>query len=695
MLYAPAVGVFSAGPDRTLLNGYTLFNFNPYNYYQRPDERYTAGAFADYEIAPGFKPYLEAMFMDDTSDALIAPSGLFFGNVNTLNCDNALLGPEQRAALCQPANIVGQIVDPVTGNTVDVAQVFVARRNVEGGGRNNNLEHTAYRLVAGMRGDVLKGVSYDASYQYGRTLRQDTNTGDFSTTRLLRSIDAVDNPNTPEFDPTCRSVLTGVDPNCVPYDIFTQGGVTAAALNYVQVVALQRGTVEEAVAHADMTFVGADYGLKSPWAENGLGFNIGAEYRKEQSDFVPDLLYQTDDLAGGGGAIPPVSGQFDVREFFAETQIPIVEHNFIDLLQVSAGYRFSNYKVDTNSFNTSTYKFAAEFAPIRDIRFRASYNRAVRAPNIVELFFPQGVGLAGTADPCAGAAPVATQAQCALTGVSAAQYGKVIKNPANQYNGLAGGNPNLAPEKADSFTAGVILQPRFIPGLALTADYFDIKVKNVIGTEAYGSVIAACFAGDAAECALIHRDRFGSLFATSDGFITLLTRNFPGVGLSTKGWDFSGTYSRRLGGLGTLNASFVGTLQGKTNTLGGTGTGHFSPDSTPNNKFRSKTRIGFTLPNGIGLSGQWRYFSAVTQSDPTVTQPANLKINAQSYFDLAMTARVTNKFSLRVGANNILDRSPPVVGGETLIPTFGNGNTYPQVYDSLGRYMFAGVTMDF
>ena len=695
LLYAPRVGVFSAGPDRSLVPGYTLFNFNPYNYYQRPDERYTFGAFADYEISPGFKPYMEAMFMDDTSDALIAPSGLFFGNVNTINCDNALLGAEQRAVLCQPANIVGQFNDPVTGNTVDVAQVFIARRNVEGGGRNNRLEHTAYRVVGGMRGDVTRGLSYDAYYQYGRTLFQNTNTRDFSTSRLLRAIDAVDNPNTPEFDPVCRSVLTGVDPNCVPYDIFTVGGVTAAALDYVQVVALQRGTVEEAIAHADLTIVGADYGLKSPWAENGIGFNVGAEYRKEQADFVPDLLYQTDDLAGGGGAIPPVNGQFDVRELFAEAQLPIVEENFIDLLQLSAGYRYSNYKVASNTFNTKTYKVAAEFAPIKDVRFRASFNRAVRAPNIVELFFPQGVALAGTADPCAGAAPTATQAQCALTGVTAQQYGNVIKNPANQYNGLLGGNPDLQPEKADSYTAGVILQPRFIPGLAITADYFNIKVKNVIGAEAFGGVIQACFDGDQSECDLIHRDQFGSLFATPQGFITLLTRNFPGVGLSTKGWDFSASYSRRLGGLGTLNASFIGTLQGKTATLGGAGTGHFSPDSLPNNKFRSKTRVGFNLPNGLGISGQWRYFSKVTQSDPTVTQPANQKIKAQSYFDLTLTARLTNKFNLRLGANNIFDKAPPVVGGETLIPTFGNGNTYPQVYDSLGRYMFAGVTVDF
>jgi iron complex outermembrane receptor protein len=700
LLFSPATGIFSAGPDHTLVQGYTLFNFGPYNYYQRPDERYTAGAFADYEISPGAKPYLEAMFMDDVSDAVIAPSGAFFGNLTTINCDNALLSSQQKAVLCAPQNIVRTFVDPVTGNTVDVARLFIARRNVEGGGRDDFLEHTDYRIVGGVRGDVLKGISYDASYQYGKAQRQNVHQNDFSVTRLTNAVDVIDNPATPAFDPTCRSVLTGTDPNCVPYDIFTTGGVTQAALDYLQVPALQRGTVQETIGHVDVTVSGADYGLKTPWADNGIGINFGAEYRKESADFEPDIEYQTNDIAGGGGAVPPVKGQFDVRELFAETQIPIVEHNFIDLLQISAGYRYSNYKVDTNSFNTSTYKLALEFAPIRDIRFRASYNRAVRAPNIVELFFPQGVGLAGTADPCAvganGAPPQATLAQCQLTGMSAAQYGTAItRNPANQYNGLLGGNPNLQPEKADSWTAGVILQPRFIPGLAITADYFNIKVKNVIGAEAYSNVFTQCFNGDATECDLIHRDQFGTLWATSNGFVTLTTRNFPGVGLFTRGWDFNGSYSRRLGGLGTLNASFIGTLQGKTATLGGVGTGQFDADVYPISKWRHKFRVGITLPNGLGLSGQWRYFSAVKQADPTINQPANQRVAAQSYFDLAMTARITNKFSLRMGANNLLDRAPPVVGAETLLPVFGNGNTWPQIYDALGRYMFAGVTVDF
>ena len=702
-----ATGTFftNVGTFQTIGNqlepGITRFNFAPYNYYQRPDERYNLGAFADYEISPGFKPYLEAMFMDDRSDALIAPGGNF-GDTTTINCDNPLLSAQQHSILCDPANIVGSFTDPLTGATVDQGLAIILRRNIEGGGRDSTLEHSDYRVVAGMRGDVMRGMSYDASYQYGKVTRNSSALNYFSIPKLKNALDVVTDPVTGL--PVCRTVLTGADPSCVPYNVFQTGGVTQAALNYLSTPAMEVGTIQESIAHADVTIDGAEYGMKTPWAESGLGFNFGAEYRKEQSDLRTDAVSKAGELSGGGAAAPDVKGQFDVRELFAEVQVPIVEHNFIDLLQATAGYRYSNYKIGGHSFNTKTYKVGVEFAPIKDIRFRASYNRTVRAPNIVELFYPQNVALAGTEDPCANAAgelPTATLAQCQATGVTAAQYGNIRANPAPQYNGLIGGSPELQPETADSYTAGVVVQPRFIPGLALTVDYFNIKVKNVIGADAYGSVFDSCFGtngatADPAACARVHRDKFGSLWLTKDGYVIILNRNFPGVGLATKGFDINGSYSRRLGGFGTFNASFVGTIQGKTATVGSQGTGTFSPDSIPSSKFRSKTRIGLTLPNGLGVSGAWRHFSSVKcAGSASCLLEANKGIKAQNYFDLAMTARITNKFNLRFGANNILDRAPPVLGDQVLTGVNGSGNTYPQIYDALGRYMFAGVTVDF
>jgi outer membrane receptor protein involved in Fe transport len=445
---------------------------------------------------------------------------------------------------------------------------------------------------------------------------------------------------------------------------------------------------------------------------------VGGEYRKEALAAESDVELQTGDLAGQGGPTPNVAGHFDVRELFSELQIPIISHSFIEELTLTGGYRYSDYKVANNHFNTDTYKVAVELAPVPDIRGRASYNRAVRAPNVVELFSPQSLGLAGGTDICSGsAATIAargfTAAQCANTGVTASQFGIVEANPANQYNAFFGGNPALTPEKADTYTAGVVLQPRFVPGFAFTVDYFNIKVKNLIGTLSFQNVLNTCATtGDPLLCGLIHRDIFGSLTNLETGFVTLTNINIGG--LQTKGFDLNGSYSRKLGGMGTLHASYVATILRKLITDTGVNPGTESNGvydcagfygatcGTPNPKYRHKLRLGFTLPNGLGLSGQWRYFASVKadtlSSDPDIsglTNPGNIKLNSKSFFDLTLTARLADRYNFRLGANNIFDTDPPIAGGDVIGAGFGNGNTFPQVYDALGRFMFAGVTLDF
>lgn len=728
------VGTFTIGPNRTFTTPVALFNFAPYNYFQRPDERYTFGAFANYEINDSLKPYLEVMFMDDRSVAQIAPSGLFIGNTTSINCDNPLLSAQQRAIVCSPTNLVGfapAVADnpatpedetaPATPPTVFIDQngnpynrgvLYIGRRNTEGGGRRDDLQHTDYRIVAGMRGDLGGGFSYDASYQYGRVVFAQTYFNDFSIIRGARAIDVVDGP-APGIDPVCRSVLNGQDPNCVPYDIFALNSVNPAALAYLQTPGFSRGNTQETVATGSITAELGEYGVQSPWTDSGVAINVGAEYRKERLEFDTDQAFSTGDLAGQGGPTIGVSGEFDVKELFTEIQIPLIsDRPFFEQLEFRAGYRYSKYNVAANSFSTDTYKFEGEWAPVRDIRFRGSYNRAVRAPNIVELFSAQAVLLAGSTDPCAGdfdpdtsdTPPTATQAQCVLAGVSAAQYGSVRQNPAEQYQSLLGGNPNLEPEVADSITLGVVLQPRFLPRFALTVDWFDIKLKNAIGTIGADIILNQCVqTGDPFFCDRINRDNQGTLWLTSSGFTTDINTNVGGI--STRGVDVNASYTQPLGGLGSLAFSFVGTWLDKlvTNPLADIRfdcAGFFgSQCGTPNPEWRHKFRVTYTAPNGIGLSAQWRYFSAVdadTTSDDEdlagTTLPGNARYGAQSYIDLVLTARIGDHYSFRLGANNILDRDPPT--SVTPAP-FGNGNTYPQVYDSLGRYIFAGVTLDF
>lgn len=721
--------VYQVLNGRTFDPGLTRFNYAPYNHFQRPDERYTAGAFAEYEISSAIKPYLEFMFMDDRTVAQIAPSG-DFGNTLTINCDNPLLSAQQLAIVCAANNLTGLNYDnpdtltidessPATafidqnGNPYNRGNLQILRRNVEGGGRQDDLQHTSFRIVGGVKGDLSSAFSYDASYQFGRVNFAETYQNDFSVNRLTRALDVVDDGT---GTPVCRSTLDGTDPNCVPYDIFAPGGVTPEAIAYLQTPGFQRGRSEETVATASITGLLGEYGLKTPWAEDGLGINVGVEYRKELIALNADTAFQTGDLAGQGSSRPDVGGSFNVKEGFIEARLPIAQNvPFAEELTIAGGYRYSKYKNAVNSFSTDTYKIEGDWAPTRDLRVRASYNRAVRAPNAFELFDTQRVALDGVTDPCAGdfnpdtaaPEPSATAAQCALTGVSAGQYGNIIPNPAEQYNGFIGGEPNLDPETATTYTVGVVLTPTFLPGFSATVDYFNIKIKDTISVYGADTILNTCLeSADPTFCSLINRDQFGSIWRTNSGYVTDLNVNIGS--LKTAGIDVSLGYNREIGNAGSLGLSFVGTWMDKLVTDNGLSTpydcaGYYGAQcGVPSPEWRHKARVTWDSPWNVGLSLAWRYFGKVEQetasSNPTLAgavQPGHARIKAQNYFDLAATFRMADHYTFRIGANNLFDRDPPVIGSQALPGVTGSGNTFPQVYDALGRYVYAGVTLDF
>lgn len=710
---------YQIGAGRTLVPGVTRYNFGPLNYFQRPDERYTAGVFAEYEISDSLKPYMEFMFMDDRTVAQIAPSG-DFGNTLSINCDNPLLGASQAAILCAPGNLLSDASNPfaTVGNSGGTALVFtdalgnsynkgfaqILRRNVEGGGRQSDLQHTSYRGVLGMKGDLGDAWSYDAFYQYGRTNYSQVYKNDFSVTRITRALDVVANPV--GGAPVCRSVLDGTDPACVPWDIWGTGTVTNAALAYVQVPGIAKGINTEQIVSGALTGDLGAYGIKSPLAKDGFGIAIGAEYRKETLDFVTDVSFQTGDLAGQGAPTPSVAGQFDVKEVFAELRAPLIQEGLVYDLTFTGGYRHSSYSVNGgSSFKTDTYKIEGEFAPIRDIRFRGGYNRAVRAPTLQDLFAPQIVGLDGSDDPCSDFVITAANTGCLAQGLVVGQF--VVSNPANQYNGLGGGNPNLNPEIADTYTVGVVLQPGFLPGFSLSVDWFNIKIENAIQGIGADTIVTQCTnTADPFFCGLINRDATGSLWRSSGGYVVNLPQN---IGYAqTKGIDVAAAYSRQIGGVGRMNVSFVGTWLDELTSFDGITVPvdcvgyHGGLCGTPNPKWRHQMRVGLDTKMGIGVSVRWRYFDGVAQdrssSNPNLsgaTQPANLKIPAVSYFDLTLTADVGDNFKFRLGANNLLDKTPPIVSGAACPAGPCNGNTWAQVYDSIGRYVYAGVTLDF
>jgi len=694
-----------------------VYNFGPVSYYQRPDDRYVMGAFAHYELAPWATAYVDAMFMDDTSTYQIAPGGIFAGTF-TINCANPLMSAQQRGLLSVFEGAAGE----TCGNTTNPNAVFkgtVARRNVEGGGRQGRTEHTQYRYVVGLRGDLNDAWNYDAYMQYGRVSFSQVQSAFFRTQAIDNALDVVTGPN---GQPVCRSVLNQTDTACVPYNIFRIGGVTQEALNYLQTPAVQTGSTYERVVNFTLGGDLTGYGVKSPWADDGVGVSVGAEYRREQLDYAADYVTATGALNGGGGEAPPVHGSFDVYEVFGEARVPLVsDAPLIKRLTLELAYRYSDY---SSSGTTDTYKIAGDWQPVDDLRFRASYQRAVRAPHVLELFSPQSVVLDGNQDPCAGlAANSPLVARCAQAfGLTTTQVLAIEKNPSNQYYGKLGGNPNLDPEKSDTLSFGIVATPSFLPGFNFSADWFDIKVKDYISGIGADVVINRCVNTlNPFFCNLVHRDTAGSLWLSSDGYVTDTTLNTGA--LQTRGIDFNASYRTDLDAIGLENMggvtlTFVGTWLDSRKTQPLPGDEFYDCAGlygticqTPNPTWRHKARLTWNTPfqygewiKDLGLSLQWRHFNKVTldafDADPQLNNPEQQKesdrvLNARDYFDLTATWTVRDNLNFRAGVNNLFDKDPPLVGLPNCPTGPCNGNTWAQVYDAYGRYAFIGLTADF
>lgn len=687
------------------------YNFGPLNYYQRPDERYAFGAFGHYEINDQFEVYTQTMFSDYQSFSQIAPSGDFF-NTATINCGNPLLSPSQAGTGafgigCSPADIAS---DATIG-------LYIGRRNVEGGGRQDHLEYQAFRGVVGVRGALTDSWDYDVSAQYSRVLLARVYRNDFSVSRLGRALDVVDNDPGPGVDPQCRSFVDGTDPNCVPYNVFTlagstggvngliPGGVSQAALDYLQIPLVQNGSTTQQNVVATVT---GDFGFGSPFAEDPISASFGLEYRRDALESTTDTAFSTGDGAGQGGATVGLEGVTDTFDVFGEAMIPLVQGApFADLISVDLAYRYSEYRSGGNS---NSYKIGADWAPVEDIRFRGSFQRAVRAANVIELFAAQGFNLfdmgddpCDTTDPNAdGVAPVANCQGVNPWQLSAAAAGSgSLTSPAGQYNFLQGGNPALEPEVSDTQTYGLVFRPSFLPGFNLSVDYFNIRIEQTVSIVSPDTTVNNCFAnGILASCALITRNPGNGRLWTGNGVVSALNTNIGA--LETSGIDINANYQLDIGSMGELSFNLIGTRLEELITEQGPGlptydcVGFYSAAcGTPNPEWRHRFRVGWETPWDIELSATWRYYGEVQLvSAAVVPLPGRLdsEFEAQNYFDLAGNWQIHENTKLRFGVNNIMDDDPPI---SVNVGTTGNGNTYPQTYDALGRWIFAGVTVDF
>lgn len=692
------------GPGGTLVpfTASNLYNFGALNYYQRPDERYTAGAFLHYDFNEHATVYSQFMFMDDRTVAQLAPGGIFVGEYS-FNCSNPFLSAQELSTWCG-------------GNTANTTTLLIGRRDVEGGPRLTSFDHTDFHEVIGLKGKLDDAWNYDASFQYSLVNNANIVANNFDINKITNAL----NVTGTAAAPTCT-----VGPPCVPYNIFSLGQVTQTALSYLYTPSESVGQVTQTVADINLTGDLGKYGVQSPLASSGLKINVGAEYRDVKSFTEPDEEAQSGNISGSGGAVLPVSGGIVSREGFLEARMPLIEDKpFVQSLDVETGYRYSSYSL---GFGTNTYKFGVDWSPVHDVRLRGSFARAVRAPNVVELFSPSSVLLDGSydADPCAGTHPAASAAACARTGVTT-QYGTIQSNPANQYQGLLGGNPDLKPETALTTSFGIGWTPSYVPGLRLQLDYYNIKIEDTIQTVGGSTILNQCLVNDVL-CNYIHRDSLGSLWILPTGYIT---DNLVNIGsLLERGVDVDLSYAFDLGSLGKIHAALVGTYIDQYDVTpiaaspgsayncvglyGATCSSFVTGAGIPVFRWRNTLRTTWSTPwSGLDLSLAWRYFSPVKtealSGNPNLTagpgatianggiSNTDAFISSYSYFDLTAAVKLGEKMTLRLGVNNIFDKNPPIIGGSTLPgPPAGNGNTFPQVYDSLGRFIFGELIAQF
>jgi iron complex outermembrane receptor protein len=668
-----------------------VFNYGPFNHMQRPDQKWSAGGFANFEINDNFDVYTEVMFMDDYSEAQIAPTGNF-GRTEVINCDNPMMSEQQRDLVCTSLGY----------GPTDLANLTILRRNLEGDPRTDLLRHTSWRMVAGMRGDINDYWSYDLYGLYAEVNSPQGYANDFHKNRILDSILIYENPDTGAWE-----CAPGAAAGCVPWNIFTEGGVTQEALEFLYVDAyLLSGTKTQMV---NGTLFGdlEGWGLTIPSASEAIQVAVGVEYREESLYVRPDEVYALGLRAGSGGATVPINGQYDVTEAFIEALVPIVQDatGFRDL-SMELGYRHSDYSTSGASPN---YKAQIAWSPTDSWKFRVGFNRATRSPNVRELFAPQGFGLGGSEDICAGPNPGFTAAQCANTGVTAAQYGHIIGNPADQYNTFGGGNPLLEPEVADTFTAGIVWTPQSIPGLSLTLDYYDIEITDTIGSLNADDIVQTCAeTGDPTLCGLVHRDNAGTLWLTEAAYTETTQQN---IGfLRGEGVDLNFAWLIGLGDAGYLNTSLIGTYmmtdEFENPLIAYDCVGYYGNQcGIPDAQWRHRARFSWETNFNWVFSLVWRYIDAVLVDDaspnPALGNPGLIdswKVNgayenpAFNYIDLAVSVNFAKHLQWVLGIQNIFDEEPPL--GPSM-----NGNDYGPgwygYYDPWGRYVHTSLQFTF
>lgn len=673
--YVPGTA-FTVGGSSTPRESY-FGDFTPYT------RRHIVNAMAQFEFSPALTVYAEGKYVRSKAITFAQPTYDFY---TYLNPDNAYLAQRYGAA-------------NVTGGAL------VSRDNFDFGIRQYELERELYRTVLGAKGDLTPHLSYDLSYVFGQSTQESTNRNDRIADRYYAALDAVAGPN---GTVTCRINLPGetevfglsygngvvfngapttfAPGQCVPLNFLGQGAPSQAALDFVTVDHSDWARIRQ---HVVSGAISGDTGAFFNLPGGAVGFALGAEYRKESSNYIPSDVSLAGTLMDNAPARVD-RGSFDVKEAFAELRVPLLaDLPFAQELTVGAALRLSDY---STIGNTTTWNVNGNYSPIRDVTFRGTYSEAVRAPNINELF----AGGSGTyefiADPC-GPEVIAegTQfraANCAsiLSGLGVDQ---ATFDPANDFTspanssllGFQGGNRTLQEETAKTWTAGVVLRPRFVPGLTLSADWYDIKLEDAIQYSTAQDIADLCVDQptlDNIYCSVIQR-------SATTGYIsnfTVIPQNV--ASFRTAGLDFTINYGREISDkLGSINLRLSGNYLDKLTFVPSAG-------ATPENELDSSAypapqwsamfdltwnKGPFTLNYGINW---WDNTRRVTReqeaANPDYAPAEYIWYREKWEHELFMSYDVGDRFQIYAGVNNLLDRKPD--DGATAYPISAVGRSF-------------------
>ncbi len=703
-----------AGTGLGARGGCSVFNFNPYNFYRTPQERYNAFFMGNFEFNENLEIYSTLEYSNITVEQQVAPSGTFGARfdvplANPFFSDQALgeiLSFANEAVGLGNLSPGGQGTNwyDVNGNGIvdeaDYVKMQLRRRTLELGPRTEQYDTEHFMMLAGARGQLIGDWNYDVSFQYGESNRTTVRDGYTNLTNIQNALDSVDGV-------TCANG----DSTCVPIDLFGGfGTITPAMAGYARAIALQQQKYDQSVGL--ITLDGPVDFVQIPSASTPLALSVGFETRDEFGSLEPDeclKLAPASCQGGAGGNLLPIAGGYRVDEFFMEGLLPLVDGvDFVEALNLEFGYRDSDY---TTVGNVDTWKVGLNWTVNDALLVRVMQQEATRAPNVAELFSPVTTALRNaTLDPCsvanAGNITPTLQALCESTGMLPGQVGVLQDIVAGQVNTLEGSDPTNPPnaETADTFTAGFVWTPNFnsdiIENFTISLDYYDIDVEDVIGEFTAQEIIDQCYVlGDPASCANVVRVD-GDLTTPASG-IRRLTTNL--LYERSEGYELGFNFGVDLGGYGDLQFSGNVNRYITQESLSSATVpvidckGFFGTSCDPVSDTRWVQRTNWNW-NDLTASLQWRHIDSVDAEPPerATLFPAFQSIESYDYLDLYVGYNLwDDRIRLSVGVENLTDQDPPVVGNEAGDTSSNSGNTFPSNYDPLGRVYTAGFRLTF